>query len=108
MKNEKKTIFLKAQKKTYIYHTITTSQIHWEKQRKSVRTDVRSKPVIFILHIFFFSHMLKTLVRLHSITKTLCQCQAVKVTVPNQEIERSCICVLEVMYLCVRGHAFVS
>jgi hypothetical protein len=25
----------------------------------------------------------------------------------NQESERSCICVLEVMYLCVRGHVFV-
>ena len=43
--------------------------------------------------------MLKTLVRLHSITKTVCQCQAVKVTVPNQEIERSCICVLGVSLL---------
>jgi hypothetical protein len=27
--------------------------------------------------------------------------------VPCQEDERSCICVLEVIYLCVRGHIFV-
>ena len=27
--------------------------------------------------------------------------------VPSQESEQSCICVLEVMYLCIRGHLFV-
>ena len=26
---------------------------------------------------------------------------------PSKDTERSCICVLEVMYLCVRGHVFV-
>ena len=25
----------------------------------------------------------------------------------SQESERSCICVLEVMYMCVRGHVYV-
>ena len=31
----------------------------------------------------------------------------IEISVLNQESERSCICVLEVMYLCVRGHVFV-
>ena len=31
----------------------------------------------------------------------------IEVSVPSQESERSCICVLEVMYLCVRGLVFV-
>ena len=31
----------------------------------------------------------------------------IEVPVPGKERERSCICVLEVMYLCVRGHVFV-
>ena len=31
----------------------------------------------------------------------------VQVSVQSQGSERSCICVLEVMYLCVRGHVFV-
>ena len=31
----------------------------------------------------------------------------IHLSVPNQDSERSCICVLEVMYLCVRGHVFV-
>jgi hypothetical protein len=31
----------------------------------------------------------------------------IEVPVPSQESERSCICVLEVMYLCVRGHVFL-
>ena len=31
----------------------------------------------------------------------------IEVPVPSQESERSCICVLEVMYLCVRGHVFI-
>jgi hypothetical protein len=30
-----------------------------------------------------------------------------EVALPNQESERSCICVLVVMYLCVSGHVFV-
>ena len=29
------------------------------------------------------------------------------VMLPSQESERSCICVLPVMYLCVSGHVFV-
>ena len=31
----------------------------------------------------------------------------IEVLVLSHESERSCICVLEVMYLCVRGHVFV-
>ena len=31
----------------------------------------------------------------------------IEVSVPNQESERSCMCVLDVMYLCVRGHVCV-
>ena len=31
----------------------------------------------------------------------------IEVAVPSLESEWSCICVLEVMYLCVRGHVFV-
>jgi hypothetical protein len=30
-----------------------------------------------------------------------------EVPVLSQESERSCICVLEVMYMCVRGHVYV-
>jgi hypothetical protein len=30
-----------------------------------------------------------------------------KVSVESQESARSCMCVLEVMYLCVRGHVCV-
>jgi hypothetical protein len=29
------------------------------------------------------------------------------VPVSSQKSERSCICVLEVMYMCVRGHVYV-
>ena len=32
----------------------------------------------------------------------------IELVVPSQENERSCICVLEVMYLCVRGIDFAS
>jgi hypothetical protein len=31
----------------------------------------------------------------------------IEVPVPRKKSERSCIYVLEVMYLCVRGHVFV-
>ena len=75
----------------------------------------RLKDYIFDLTklFMFFSYSQKMTLWLYAPSTILHLCivfffvYPVQVSVQSKGSERSCICVLEIMYLCVRGHVFV-